>query len=229
VELRARRGPDAAWESVYVVRAGDTLSHIAERFYGSSQDWPRIATANALQPPYLLHEGDALELPGAAKQTTAASAPRPLPWRFCVRALMSFLMILTAVGGIVLDQSSRILEIRRRGYHRASIAMLLSSLAMVASGVIAWGISVTLLPLDLGFALHVGALFLTALALGLPGIVGVLMYSFHTSPGKALFLLTSFRFALTLGVLTLSVSAYLALSGWLARGLDTVADLIMRV
>lgn len=40
----------------YVVKAGDTLSHLAERFYGSALKWRRIYEANRkilINPDYI--------------------------------------------------------------------------------------------------------------------------------------------------------------------------------
>lgn len=60
--------------ATYTIRPGDRLSDLAERFYGSSADWPRIARANAgrlhepsgarLVDPSVLPAGLQLEIPG---------------------------------------------------------------------------------------------------------------------------------------------------------------------
>lgn len=47
----------------YVVKAGDTLSGIAAQFYGNANDWPRIAAANGLSNPNLIHPGQQLTIP----------------------------------------------------------------------------------------------------------------------------------------------------------------------
>jgi nucleoid-associated protein YgaU len=51
----------------YVVKAGDTLSEIAEREYGDASQWRRIYDANRdrIEDPDLIHPGDTLELPQA--------------------------------------------------------------------------------------------------------------------------------------------------------------------
>lgn len=52
---------------VYVVRQGDTLSEIAERFYGSAglDARKRIAEANGIEPDATLQVGDELTIPPA--------------------------------------------------------------------------------------------------------------------------------------------------------------------
>jgi LysM repeat protein len=49
----------------YTVSAGDTLSHLAVRFYGSSSKWPQIhqANANTLKNPHSLYIGQQLLIP----------------------------------------------------------------------------------------------------------------------------------------------------------------------
>jgi ABC-type nitrate/sulfonate/bicarbonate transport system substrate-binding protein/LysM repeat protein len=49
----------------YTVLAGDTLSHLAVRFYGSSSKWPQIhqANANTLKNPHYLYIGQQLLIP----------------------------------------------------------------------------------------------------------------------------------------------------------------------
>ncbi len=49
----------------YTVKRGDTLEKIAQRFYGSSRAWRRIADANkeALKSPDRIYEGQVLNIP----------------------------------------------------------------------------------------------------------------------------------------------------------------------
>lgn len=49
----------------YTVRAGDTLSHIAQRYYGKASDWRRIYDANraTIENPDLIHPGQQLTIP----------------------------------------------------------------------------------------------------------------------------------------------------------------------
>ena len=52
-------------DTVYVVQAGDTLSGIAEQFYGNYSDWPVIYDANRdlIQDPNLIYAGWRLGIP----------------------------------------------------------------------------------------------------------------------------------------------------------------------
>jgi len=49
----------------YTVVSGDSLSKIAQRFYGNANDWRRIYEANrdTIQNPDLIHPGQTLRLP----------------------------------------------------------------------------------------------------------------------------------------------------------------------
>jgi nucleoid-associated protein YgaU len=49
----------------YTVKAGDTLSHLALRFYGASHKWGKIyeANANALRNPHYIYVGQQLLIP----------------------------------------------------------------------------------------------------------------------------------------------------------------------
>jgi nucleoid-associated protein YgaU len=53
----------------YTVAAGDTLSHLAMRFYGLSTKWPQIQQANpdTLKNPHYLYIGQQLLIPSDAK------------------------------------------------------------------------------------------------------------------------------------------------------------------
>jgi nucleoid-associated protein YgaU len=66
--------PDAAnagtqgGSKTYVVVKGDSLSKIAQRFYGDAHDWKRIYEANRdqINDPDLIHPGQELRIPEAA-------------------------------------------------------------------------------------------------------------------------------------------------------------------
>lgn len=66
--------------SSYTVRAGDTLSGIAQRFYGSADDWHGLFAANhsEISDPSLIYVGQQLRLPRhlAAGISTTAYTPR---------------------------------------------------------------------------------------------------------------------------------------------------------
>jgi nucleoid-associated protein YgaU len=55
----------AAAGRTYTVQAGDTLSKIAERFYGKAAEWKKIHEANKEKIPNadLIHPGDELVIP----------------------------------------------------------------------------------------------------------------------------------------------------------------------
>lgn len=52
-------------EQTYTVERGDTLSHIAQRFYGRASGWNRIFEANRdqLDDPDLIRPGQVLRIP----------------------------------------------------------------------------------------------------------------------------------------------------------------------
>lgn len=52
-------------EQTYTVESGDTLSHIAKRFYGKAGEWNRIFQANRdqLDDPDLIQPGQVLRIP----------------------------------------------------------------------------------------------------------------------------------------------------------------------
>jgi hypothetical protein len=60
----------------YTVRAGDTLSGIAQRFYGTSADWPALYQANRskIRNPDLIYIGEVLSIP-ARPTTSHATTP----------------------------------------------------------------------------------------------------------------------------------------------------------
>jgi LysM repeat protein len=64
--------------SRYTVRPGDTLSSIAQRFYGSAADWPRIWDANrsVVPNPNLIRTGMVVTIPSGATASTTAHTPK---------------------------------------------------------------------------------------------------------------------------------------------------------
>lgn len=57
--------PAPAAPRTYTVAKGDTLSHIAKRFYGDANKWKKIFDANRdiLKNPDLVHPGEVLKIP----------------------------------------------------------------------------------------------------------------------------------------------------------------------
>lgn len=57
--------PSSTGAHRYTVKAGDTLSHIAQRYYGKASDWRRIYDANrgTIENPDLIHPGQELTIP----------------------------------------------------------------------------------------------------------------------------------------------------------------------
>jgi nucleoid-associated protein YgaU len=49
----------------YVVTAGDTLSHIAQRLLGSAYKWKELASLNQIANPNLIYPGQTLQIQGA--------------------------------------------------------------------------------------------------------------------------------------------------------------------
>lgn len=58
-------GRGGAGDQTYTVREGDTLSHIAEHFYGRASRWRAIHDANRdqIENPDLIHPGQVLRIP----------------------------------------------------------------------------------------------------------------------------------------------------------------------
>lgn len=81
-EAQAARSTDTAAVEAqsYTVRAGDTLSSIARRFYGDAARYPGLAAANGIKNPSIIHVGQVLTIPAAkdlpAKGPTGARATR---------------------------------------------------------------------------------------------------------------------------------------------------------
>ena len=55
--------PAAPAAQTYTVVRGDTLSAIAKRFYGKASEYRKIASANNLANPDLIHPGQVLTIP----------------------------------------------------------------------------------------------------------------------------------------------------------------------
>ena len=72
--------PDASSTSSqrYNVRAGDTLQGIAQLFYGSSDYWYVIASANGLSNDSPLQEGTALDIPPRANSENRSDSFKPI-------------------------------------------------------------------------------------------------------------------------------------------------------
>lgn len=50
----------------YTVQRGDTLSVITKRFYGNGALYPKLAAANGIKNPDLIHPGQVIRLPPKA-------------------------------------------------------------------------------------------------------------------------------------------------------------------
>jgi LysM repeat protein len=61
----------------YTVQPGDTLSSIAQRFYGNSADWPSLYQANrsVIQNPNLIQPGEVLDVPYGPSASSTTSDP----------------------------------------------------------------------------------------------------------------------------------------------------------
>jgi LysM repeat protein len=62
----------------YTVRPGDTLSSIAQRFYGKSADWPWLYHVNeaVVRNPDDIYPGETLKVPYGAPASAASYAPK---------------------------------------------------------------------------------------------------------------------------------------------------------
>lgn len=65
----ASKTPSSDDAQRYTVKSGDTLSHIAQRYYGKATDWRRIYDANrgTIDNPDLIHPGQELTIPPASE------------------------------------------------------------------------------------------------------------------------------------------------------------------
>jgi LysM repeat protein len=61
----------------YTIRPGDTLSSIAQRFYGSAADWRGLYQVNrsVVRNPDVIYPGEVLDVPYQLPTTSRASAP----------------------------------------------------------------------------------------------------------------------------------------------------------
>ena len=76
VARRAARAQDAR---SYTVRTGDTLSGIAQRFYGHAGDWPYLYRVNrgTVSDPNLIYTGEVLRVPTHPPASALASSYHP--------------------------------------------------------------------------------------------------------------------------------------------------------
>ena len=167
--------------------------------------------------------------PAAAPSRPVSEPDRRALESFLLRALLAFVLIAAVLGGVILDQAAGILEIPQRGPARAAAAMIMSCAVFLSTTIIVWGLVYWLLDLRLN-AVPKTAVFLAFLfAIALPGILGVLRHSFHTTLGKSLFLLISYRFTLTFSLATTGLACWLVMSGNLTQGAAAVTSLLNRV
>jgi LysM repeat protein len=63
-------------DRTYTVRAGDTLSSIAQRFYGNPADWREIYQANSAEVhnPNLIFQGEVLKIPSGSQSEAFMAA-----------------------------------------------------------------------------------------------------------------------------------------------------------
>ena len=136
-------------------------------------------------------------------------------------------------GGLVLNQSARVLEIRRHSISRATAAMTFASLALMFSLILTASLALRLglLPPQSDSHLHLhlhllsGGLALAGcgLALGVLAVFAVMKYAFHTTTGKALFLVVSYRFACVCSLATLGAIVWAALALSVAEYFERLA------
>ena len=157
------------------------------------------------------------------------SADRRALESFLLRALLAFVLVAGVLGGVILDRAAGILEIPQRGPARAAAAMTMSCVVLLCTTIIVWGLVYWLLDLPLSAAPKTVVFLAFLFAIALPGILGVLRHSFHTTLGKSLFLLISYRFTLTFSLATTGIACWLVMSGNLTQGAAAVTNLLNRV
>jgi len=61
----AQPTPEERKEEYYVIQRGDTLSHIAKRYYGNANKWPELFEANreVIQDPDKIFPGQKIRIP----------------------------------------------------------------------------------------------------------------------------------------------------------------------
>ena len=70
----------AGSDTVHTVADGDTLTRIAAQYYGSGDNWRRIADANGIADPSLVYVGQKLRIPpatGGSAAPIATATPAP--------------------------------------------------------------------------------------------------------------------------------------------------------
>ena len=98
--------------ATYTVEAGDSLSSIALRLWGSYANWPTLAAANGITAPYVIQPGQVLQVPSAKSSAPLSTSLVPVAVRPAVdltttkapssSGLSSFLNIKTVLIGAVL-------------------------------------------------------------------------------------------------------------------------------
>ena len=70
--------PAAATTRTYAVQSGDTLSGISKRFYGTTADWPWLASVNSsvVHNPNVLYVGEKLKIPSDPPANASSYAPK---------------------------------------------------------------------------------------------------------------------------------------------------------
>lgn len=135
-----------------------------------------------------------------------------MTWAMFLRLIGCYVAGMLLIGGVILNASARVLQVKRRSLVRSTAAMTFASLALGFVVILAWGLSVQL---DSALAPAAGALGATAAYVGGAALLSflavytIMLYSFNTTTGKAWFLVGSYRIALTF------ILAFTALSGWL--------------
>ncbi len=178
---------------------------------------------------HTVQAGDTLRRPSRPAPVLSPSADRRALESFLLRALLAFVLVAAVLGGVILDQAAGILEIPRRGPARAAAAMTMSCAVFLSTTIIVWGLVYWLLNLPLNAAPKIAVFLAFLFAIALPGILGVLRHSFHTTLGKSLFLLISYRFTLTFSLATTGLACWLVMSGNLTQGAAAVTSLLNRV
>ena len=76
---RARRAARTQAGRAYTVRTGDTLSGIAQRFYGHAGDWPYLYRVNrgTVSDPNLIYTGEVLRVPSDPPASALTSGYHP--------------------------------------------------------------------------------------------------------------------------------------------------------
>jgi nucleoid-associated protein YgaU len=71
-------GESAEWPKKHVIASGDTLSALADSYYGSSKSLPLILKANPqIKDPRAIRVGEVITIPEPPKPVADSSTPRP--------------------------------------------------------------------------------------------------------------------------------------------------------